>query len=128
MIVQGHRFLMKLRVADDCSGNAFYIILLGVVLFAALMFVFTRGAKQGVTGMTTRQAQLAADDIMTFAQQVQRGVDRVYANDCPESQLNFDQSYDAGYTNAAAPADKHCNIFDPAGGGYRLPYGAAKRE
>ena len=44
-------------------------------------------------------------------------MDRVYANDCPESQLNFDQSFVTGYTNPAAPADKHCNIFDPAGGG-----------
>lgn len=107
----------RLRPAHPESGNAFFIILLGVVLFAALMFVFTRSAKQGAGNMTRRQAQLAADDILNFAQTVQRGVDRVYANDCPEGQLNFDQGFDAGYANAAAPADRHCNIFDPAGGG-----------
>ncbi len=101
---------------DAEAGSAFYIILLGVFLFAALMFTFSKSAKQGTGNLTRKQAELAADDILSFAQQLQHGIDKVYAGDCSENEISFEQNAIPGYANASAPADKHCHVFDANGG------------
>jgi hypothetical protein len=113
----------KLEARNPESGNAFYVILIGIILFAALMFVFTQNARQGSGNLSLKEAQLDADDVLSFAQQVERGVSHVYANDCSEDGLNFDQTYVTGYTNTNAPSDGHCTIFSTTGGGidWRAP-------
>jgi hypothetical protein len=99
------------------SGNAFYIILVGVILFAALMFVFSRSSRQGSGNMTSRQAEIAADGMMDYAQALERGVDRVMRQGCSETQINFVTTLNPDYPdNPDAPADKSCNVFDPNGG------------
>jgi hypothetical protein len=99
------------------SGNAFYIILIGIVLFAALMYVFSRSARQGTGNLTSKEAEITADGIAEYAQALERGVERVMRNGCSESQINFVTPQNADYPdNADAPPDKSCNVFDPNGG------------
>lgn len=97
------------------SGNVFLIILVGIVLFAALMFTFSRGVQQGTEGMSGREAELAASDIVTYGQQVQRGVERVIGHSVSEEDLSFANDVDINYTNPAC-TDNRCLVFNPEGG------------
>jgi hypothetical protein len=101
--------------AQSQSGNVFLIILVGIVLFAALMFTFSRGVQQGTEGMAGREAELAASDIVTYGQQVQRGVERIIGRSISESDLSFANDADTNYVNPAC-ADNRCLVFNPEGG------------
>lgn len=108
------------------NGNVFFIILIAVVLFAALSYTVARGLNSGSTSnLSKRQTELAASEILEYAQRVSRAVDRVRRKGCSESDLSFqhdedgDGDYndaDESYYNANAPSDFTCHIFHPAGG------------
>ena len=99
------------------SGNAFLVILIGVVLMGALMFTFTRSARQGGTDMSDREAAIAVSDVMAFAQRAQRAVDRIMRRgDVSEVDLSFETALLDGYENANCTKDK-CKVFNVSGGG-----------
>ncbi len=100
------------------SGNAFFFILLGIVLFAALSFTIARGMRSQTTStLSARELELAASDIVTYTQKIARGVDRVRRGGCSENEINFDNGIvTATYVNASAPGDNSCDIFHPNGG------------
>lgn len=81
------------------SGNAFFMILMAIVLFAALAFTFSRGMQQGGENISNRQAELAASDILSFAQKMERGVQSILARGLSESDLSFDSDADPAYDN-----------------------------
>ena len=76
------------------SGNAFFMILMAIVLFAALAFTFSRGMQQGGENISNRQAELAASDIVTYAQKIERGVQSILARGLSESDISFDTGND----------------------------------
>lgn len=107
-------------------GNVFIFILLGLVLFAALSFTVSRGFRSDTTSqMTARQAELAASDILNYAQQLERAVNRLRRLGCSENQLSFqfDSDGDGDFNdsdealhNTNAPTDFSCHIFHGEGG------------
>lgn len=105
------------------SGNVFFIIMLGVVLFAALMLTFSRSARQGGDQIGAKQAELLAVDILTYAQGLGTTVNKIMLKDgMSENLLSFENPVEAGYTNAACnatPTPAACKIFDASGGGQR---------
>ncbi len=98
------------------SGNVFLIILIGIAMFAALMFTFSRGIQQGTEGMNGREAELAASDIVSYGQQVQRGVERVISRGVSETDISFANPTDTNYTNPNCSGDNRCLVFHPEGG------------
>lgn len=108
------------------SGNVFLFILIGIVLFAAISFVMSRGFRsEGTSKLTDRQAELGATEVIEFAQRVARGVDRVRRKGCSENEISFQNHrglsktrdgtpYD--YTNASTPTDSSCEVFHENGG------------
>ena len=107
---------MKKPVKNNESGNAFFIVMLTVVLFAALMYTFSRGIRQGSTNLTEKQAKIEASDIITYAQKVERGVQRVYSKGYSENNISFENSFFSGPENASCTDDR-CRVFSPTGGG-----------
>lgn len=102
-------------------GNAFFIILLGVVLFAALMFTFSRSGRQGGENISKKTIDLAVVDVIEYAQKLERAAGRVMLGGrFSESQISFDNGTD--YANANCTADQ-CKVFHPSGGGasWRAP-------
>lgn len=98
-------------------GNVFIFILLGIVLFAALSFTISKGFRSQTTDtMSNRDAQLAASDIMDFAQSVERGINRLRRKAVSESDLSFDNDVIAGYAHSTPQPDNH-HVFDTAGAG-----------
>lgn len=96
-------------------GNAFFIVMITIILFAGLMFVFSRGARQGGNKLTSKQSEIAASDIITYAQTVRRAVDRVYSKGESENAISFEADNNTGYANANC-TDNYCKVFSPSGG------------
>lgn len=100
------------------NGNAFVFVLMGVVLFAALMFTFSRSARQGGENMSEKQLDVAIADVLSYAQMVERSVNRVMnGGRYSETQIDLDNSMAAGYANAGCGADEKCKVFSSTGGG-----------
>jgi hypothetical protein len=99
--------------------------MIGVVLFAALMFTFTKGMRQGGGNISRKAAEIAAMDILDYSQAVERGTQRVLSRECSENDISFFMpGIDAlaDYEHATPAPDK-CKVFHPAGGaiGYQAP-------
>lgn len=110
----------KLRRTHE-SGNVFLFILIGITMFAALGYSISKGFRSDTSStLTKKQIDLAADDILTYAQKIGRTVDRLRRNGCSESEISFENPVVSGYDFVTR--DK-CKVFDTAGGGitYRPP-------
>ena len=97
------------------SGNVFIVIMLGVFLFGALMYMFSRSAQQGTGNITKQQAKVAAQEILNYAHLVEGAVDRVRRNGCSETEISFENDVVAGYEHTP-PARDECKIFHDDGG------------
>ncbi len=94
------------------TGNILLIVLIGIALFAALLFVMGRSNRYD-TG-ATENAALAAQEITSYADKINNAVQNVMnENGCLATQVSFQNTTVGGYTNGAA---NKCMIFDPAGG------------
>lgn len=97
-----------------CSGNVFFLILLGVALFGALTYTFSRGVRQGGENVSGREADIAVSDMLSYGQKLERGVQRVLQKRFSETEVSFDHGTVAG-SNAAC-AQERCKVFSPEGG------------
>ncbi len=106
------------------SGNAVLIILLGVALFGALSYTFMRGSQTGQGNLTQQQAKLAAQELATFVNTINRAFQKLRSRGCSESDISFaytgtNGTFGTAWTNhpATAPVDYSCHIFRPEGAG-----------
>ncbi|MEM6780667.1 MAG: hypothetical protein AAF569_02265 [Pseudomonadota bacterium] len=99
------------------SGNVFVFILLGVILFGALIYTFTSSGQQGISSLTKKEAELAANEMLNYARIVEQTVNRLRAGGCAESQISFNNSVVSGYSNPNSPVDGSCEVFNQNGGG-----------
>ncbi|MCB1651154.1 MAG: hypothetical protein KDI46_03790 [Alphaproteobacteria bacterium] len=98
------------------SGNALIIVLVAVILFAALSFTVARSMRSESTNkLSQRELQLAAGDIIAYAQQIERAIGRMRRAGISENDISFENSTIAGYANANC-TNSQCKIFDPDGG------------
>ena len=98
------------------SGNILFIIFLAVGLFAALSYALTLSGRVG-GGALNEQNKLNASEIIAYGTDLRQAVSRLeLTHNCTDSMISFENSTVAGYTNALAPADNSCNVFDSAGG------------
>jgi len=101
------------------SGNIFLFIILGVVLFAALSITMSRGFHSDTTNtLSNRQIVLAASDILAYAQQIERPVNRLRRDGCSEDDISF---YHPGIVALAfyeqtPESDDPCKVFHSDGG------------
>ena len=97
------------------SGNVFMFIMLGIALFAALMFTFSRGAHEGGGRLSKKQAEMAAMDIIAYANKLERAVARVQQKGISENDISFDNAFVSGYDNASCTTNT-CKVFSTGGG------------
>lgn len=95
------------------SGNAFMMILIGIVLFGALAFTFTRSGRQGISNVSTQEASLIAGDVIAYGTAIERGINRIRVKGISEADLDF-VGAGAAYDNASC-TDPKCEIFNAAG-------------
>lgn len=98
------------------QGSALVYIFIGVALFGALMFLFSRGASQNTSGITKQQANIAATELLSYSKSLESTVQRLISNGCSENEITFQNDIDISYSSPYVRPDKSCNVFDTAGG------------
>ncbi len=106
------------------TGNALFLILIAVALFAALSYAVTQSGRGG--GSIDRElALLASSQTAEYGAQVGQAVVKLLLLGCAENEISFWNDSDGNgtedgsddYFNSSSPADRTCHVFDPAGGG-----------
>ena len=107
----------------DNKGNALFLILIAVALFAALSYAVTQSGRGG--GSVDREtAALSASQAVQFVSSLEQAVTRMkITSGCADTDFNFDDAALTGYNNTTAPSDESCDLFSAAGGGltYQSP-------
>ena len=105
------------------AGNALIFVLLGIALFTSLAFMISRGMRsENTSNMSNRQADLAATDLLTYGQQIERAINRMRRRNISENDISFDTPKLTGYDHTPAQPDEN-KVFMPSGGAmsFRLP-------
>lgn len=98
-------------------GSVFIYILVAIALFAGLSYAVSRGSRGGSTALTDEQAKLAAQEIINYGNTVANAVQKLRLRGCSDTEISFENSQSVdNYTNANAPSDNSCHVFDLAGG------------
>ena len=101
-------------------GNVFIFILMGIVLFAALSYVISRGLRSDTTSnLSDQQVALAASDILNYAQRIERAVNRIRRSNISENDLSFENNgnfVNASCNDGGDPEFPGCQIFNAEGG------------
>lgn len=95
------------------------MILIAVALFAALSYTVANMMREGSPDeISEKKAKLYANEILDYSRGVRQAVQNMrISNECSATQINFENTFVAGYINAGAPADDSCDVFNPSGGG-----------
>ncbi len=100
------------------SGNVLWYILIVIGLLAGLTFMMTRSGSKMSSNLDSDKVALTAERIARDLSAIDGGIQRLVSmNGCLDSQLNFANTVVTGYTNASAPPDHRCDVYDPAGAG-----------
>ena len=105
------------------QGNVLFYILIAVVLLGALSFAVSRGTIISSDKISEDKAKIYATEIIEYANIIGSSVSQLRLRGCSVAQISFENDVTAGYTNASAPSNKTCHVFDPSGGSVeaRLP-------
>ncbi len=99
------------------SGNALFIVLIGVVLFAALSFAVTSTSRTNGSDISKETANIYASEIIAYGKTVKFAVNRLRSsNGCKVTDISFENPAVSGYVHAS-PARDECKVFHPSGGG-----------
>lgn len=99
-------------------GNALVYVLIGVALFAALSYTFSRSTSTGSTSLTNEQITLYANQLINQSQQMEQVVQQMLMTGSTIDDIDFTKPGEAGYGTGA----QH-QVYHPAGGGmnYSIP-------
>ncbi|MEL7146533.1 MAG: hypothetical protein AAFO69_09215 [Bacteroidota bacterium] len=107
------------------SGNALFLILIAVALFAALSYAVTQSGRGG--GNIDREtSELAVSELVQYFSLVEGTVQKLLLfNGCNDTQISFWNDSDGNgtedasddYFNSNSPSDRACHVFQPQGGG-----------
>lgn len=107
--------IMREKSNEFQRGNALFLILLAVGLFAALSYAVTQSQGGSSASMGQEQYSILASDVMEYAKQLEAGVNIIKQNGYSENQLSFAHNDLTGYgTYDTSPETE---IFNPKGGG-----------
>ena len=96
------------------QGNIFFYILLGIILFAALIYAFSRNTIN-MNGVSDQKNDLLASEIIEQGNTIKDAVSRIRVKGYSDTQVSFENSVITGYTNANCSIDD-CRVFKPTGG------------
>lgn len=106
------------------KGSAIVYVFVGITLFGALMFLFSRGASQNSSGFTKQQSTIKAQAVIQYGDSVANAVNRLIANGISENDISFETDFfkkqDGTIINTASVfpncTNEKCKVFNPKGG------------
>ncbi|MDD9899367.1 MAG: hypothetical protein OXT65_00110 [Alphaproteobacteria bacterium] len=118
-----------MRIYASSKGNALFLILIAVALFAALSYAVTQSGR-GSGSIDREQQEIDTAEIIQYVGQIQHAIQRlVLVSGCTvgnggnldpyDGTISFDSPSWGSfiYDNVNAPGDNSCHVFDQAGGG-----------
>jgi len=99
------------------SGNALFLILIAVALFAALSYAVTNSSRDG-SGIDRENAEIAASQIMQTMANVKTAVDRLVLSGCQKVQISFEGvelPSNASDPHTNTPTDGSCKVSQYTG-------------
>lgn len=105
----------KSKTNHSESGNVLFMILVGIVLFAALNFTISRfgGGEDASEQMKDDRVELSANQIAGYAMQAKNVIERLEVSGTDTGSLTFEQPSDPDYDT---PPNTN-KLFHPQGGG-----------
>lgn len=94
-------------------GNALFLILIAVVLFAALSFAITQSNRSTGSSAGEETNTVSGSNVTQYASAIRTGVTRMLVKGVTLDELRFDTPSDAAYDVAANRATE---VFHPQGG------------
>jgi len=100
------------------KGSVIFIILIAIALFATLSYVVAYIMRSGNPETISEQkSKLYAGELLDSGRQFRQAVQNIrISGGCMDTEISFENSVVAGYTNAGAPSDNSCHVFDADGG------------
>ena len=107
-----------MKRSSSQNGNVLFLILIAVILFAVLSYAVTRSSRGGGPSADADKKNLDVSATLQYLTGIRAAIQRMMINGCDETQISFEMpATGTYYHNPNSPTDKHCNVFDPAGGG-----------
>lgn len=112
------------------QGSALIYVFIGIALFAALLFTFSKSSTNTSSTGTTGNAKILAAEILSQTEAIATTVNKLLQKGCSESDLRFyKQDAPGGFGNAGnlngyVPlplGDPKCQVFYPTGGNMPPP-------
>jgi hypothetical protein len=113
---------MGMRRTRADAGIAIGPILFIIAILGLLASAIAAGSGAFTASTSTAGAKANAQTIISYANEMAFAVEYlIQGNGCDETQINFQNSIfrsssSAPYTNATAPGDGSCDVFNPNGG------------
>ncbi len=99
------------------KGNALFLILIAVALFAALSYAVTQSGRGGGS-VDREQASINAAQMIQYAHQIEVAFNRLVLAGCDPSVIDVHHpDTPTSLRNLATPADGSCDVYEAAGGG-----------
>lgn len=115
MTNQGDFMTNSIKPRQNEQGNALFLILIAVVLFAALSYAITQSNRS--SGNAGRETNTISGTTLTqYTSGIRTGITRMLLRGTATSELLFDKPSDGNY-NSADPAVRARQVFHPDGGG-----------
>lgn len=97
------------------SGNAFFMVLLAVSLFAALSYAISQQRDSGAN-LSKERTRLLASDVLDMGNKYSDAISQLRLRRVSNTKISFDNTIVVGYTNATC-TDDTCKVFAFDGGG-----------
>jgi hypothetical protein len=105
-------------------GSAIVYVFIGIALFGALMFLFSRGSSNKNDIYDKNSEKLVVDEFLSYGNYMETEISKLLMNGCSETDLSFYHpnfwaawNYGGAWKYGASPPDNKCSVFDPKGGG-----------
>lgn len=100
------------------NGNALFLILIAVALFAALSYALTQSGR-GSGSIDKEQAIIKGSEIVNYIAQIRQAVQKMVLFGCNEFQISLEYAPFTNtppFNNPLSPGDFSCHIHHPDGG------------
>ncbi len=103
------------------GGNVMFVILVGIVLFAALSYAMSQNMRGNVGMVSDQRADLIATEMLEYGAAMRNAVQRLRTEGCSIMLgMSFHSTNFVDHTKyiiTGLPADNRCHIFHSNGGG-----------
>lgn len=97
------------------TGSGLFVILFAIALLAALTYAISQQSS-GTMGLSEEKVRLLASDVIDMGNGLSETTARLRLHKVSDTELSFENSIVAGYTNTNC-TDETCKIFSYDGGG-----------